>query len=70
MELENRLYTEEELVDINADYPLSVLDYFLHHETMKAEYEAFCAERDIPVNDEASADSYQTYIVDIEEHGM
>ena len=44
MELENRFYTEEELVDINADYPLSVLDYLLHHKTMKAEYEAFCAE--------------------------
>ena len=70
MELENRLYTEEELVDINAESPLPLLDYLLHHGGGKAEYEAFCAERNIPVNDEASADSYQTYLVDIEEHGM
>lgn len=32
MALENRLYTEQELIDINAETPLTPLEYYTHRQ--------------------------------------
>lgn len=67
MELENRLDTEDELININAETPLTPLEYFSHHEDLKGEYEVFCKERNIPADDNASAEAFLLYRTEVED---
>ena len=70
MALENRLYTEEELVNINTETPLTPLEYYTHHEDLKGEYEKYCIEHCIPMDDNASADSFQMYLEEREDNNI
>ena len=67
MALENRLYTEEELVNINAETPLTPLEYYTHHEDLKGEYEKYCIEQGIPMDDNASAEAFQSFRENVED---
>lgn len=58
MVLENRLYTEQELIDINAETPLTPLEYYTHHEDLKSEYEEFCKEHGYTILSSEAADEF------------
>ena len=62
MYLENRLYTEEELINLNAVTPLTPLEYYSHHEDLKNEYEEYCATHNIPADNESSAKEFKQFL--------